>query len=248
MLHASSAPSASARSVIAPSLTPVLLARLRRARDDDGVGMRRRRRTTARVGGSTPMCPQPEVEAARLRRRSDAPSLRAAWVVASSLNINMLIIAAGTAVPQGANEPAAVWPQRGGTWAMAEVSVVTGASSGIGRALCLAIVHAKGRAGAQPSQRRVVLAVARRQEELQLLAQEVAEAGDDNSGRSVVVPVAADITTQEGCDAVCDAVQRALRTEAELGEQSYASHVAHCAGILENVGQSCLEIAPLDLR
>jgi NAD(P)-dependent dehydrogenase (short-subunit alcohol dehydrogenase family) len=131
-----------------------------------------------------------------------------------------------------------------------EVSVVTGASSGIGRALCLAIAHAKGRAGTQPAPRRVVLAVARREEELQLLAQQVAEAGDANSGGSVVVPVAADITTQQGCDTVCDAVQRALRTEAapEIGVQSYASHVVHCAGILENVGQSCLEIAPSDLR
>ena len=130
---------------------------------------------------------------------------------------------------------------------MVEVSVVTGASSGIGRALCIAIAHAKDRAGTQ--QRRVVLAVARREEELQLLAKEVAEA---QAGGSEVVPVAADITTQEGCDVVCDAVQRALllwQTEAEPGGQSfYASHVVHCAGILENVGQSCLEIAPLDLR
>jgi len=133
---------------------------------------------------------------------------------------------------------------------MVEVSVVTGASSGIGRALCIAIAHAKDRAGTQKhSPRRVVLAVARREEELQLLAKEVAEA---QAGGSEVVPVAADITTQEGCDVVCDAVQRALllwQTEAEPGGQSfYASHVVHCAGILENVGQSCLEIAPLDLR
>lgn len=110
---------------------------------------------------------------------------------------------------------------------------MTGASSGIGRALCLALAHGE-RAGS-----RLVLAVARREEELHLLAKEAAEAGG-----GLVVPVPADITTDAGCAAVCDAVAAAL----QKNTPKHASHVVHCAGMLENVGQSCFEITPLDLR
>jgi len=82
VLHASTVPNASARSIAPSSSLRVLLAWARLARHECGelVGVRRRPRTTAaRVGGSTPTCRLRDVEAAiLLRRRSDAPSPRAA--------------------------------------------------------------------------------------------------------------------------------------------------------------------------